>query len=683
MVNIRQQVPRNALVWIILCLFTVVAPHALRLPFWVLILYVVAVVWRIMVYRGRWSYPGGWVKVFMTFTGFLGILASYRTLIGLEPTVALLLTAFALKLIELSHRKDAYVIIFLGFFICVTEFLFSQDILITLYSLVNVVLLTTALVALHQPGEHQFTRRSLRLAAVMLAQAFPLMVVIFFLFPRFGPLWTVPIKNHTAKTGMSDFMKPGDVASLSQSGEVAFRAKFTGDIPEQSELYWRGLVFSRLEQGAWSALGYYAVPLAEQRPRDVDVSGAGIRYSIIMEPTQQNWLYGLNYSRASTPGVMHTSDFRLYSPAPVESEYMYRARSWADAQMDTELSQWRRKTELKLPPKGNPRAREFATQLRASLASDAELVDEILMKFRNEEYVYTLNPGRLSGNNAMDQFLFESRRGFCEHYASAFVVMMRAAGVPARVVAGYQGGEINPVNKTVIVHQFDAHAWAEVWLDGEGWVRVDPTAAVSPDRIEWGLEAAMEEEGSFLADAPLSALRYRNIPLLNLLRLRYDALTYRWQSWVVGFDSEQQFDLLRDVFGEVTTRKFAAFLLGSWALVLIPVGFSLLNRKETHQITALDKHYLAFCDRLAGLGVERERGEAPSQFAARAAQALPTLAPQLSEISGLYNELAYGNSTTQASALSDELESFIKKVAAFKPNRRRTPTVEAHYKTGL
>jgi transglutaminase-like putative cysteine protease len=671
-VNVLQQVPRNALMWIIISLFALVAPHAGRLPVWVLGVYVIAVVWRLQVHRGRWSFPGRWVKVAMTTSGFVGIYASYGTLVGLEPTVALLLTAFALKFIELSQRKDAYVLLFLGYFICITEFLFSQDLLITLYSILTVLLVTTALVALHQPGQNQFNRGTIRLAGVMLLQAMPLMVVLFFVFPRFGPLWTVPLKTQTAKTGMSDFMKPGDVASLSQSADVAFRVKFEGDIPDKSSLYWRGLVFSRLEQNVWSSLGYYDVPIAEQRPDEVVTKGKPLRYSVIMEPTQQNWLYALRYARASSPGVMHSSDFRLVSPAPIESEYMYRVESWTQAVVEERLSEWRRNTETKLPPQGNPRTRQLALEMRGAVDSDQQFVDAILDTFNRESYVYTLRPGRLSGSNPIDQFMFQSKRGFCEHYASAFVFMMRAAGVPARVIAGYQGGEINPVNRTVIVHQFDAHAWAEVWLENRGWVRVDPTAAVSPLRIEMGLEEAIASEGSFLAAAPLSPLRYRGIPLLNQLRLRYDALTYRWQSWVVGFDSEQQFDLLHSMFGEISTRVFATLLLGSWALVLIPVAISLFLRRDTHPTSALDKHYRLFCERMAGLGLVRAPGEPPGQFAQRASEALPVFSEQLQRISGLYNDLAYAGEYDKAA-----LAKFTRAVNRFRPDRRRGLTEES------
>jgi hypothetical protein len=270
----------------------------------------------------------------------------------------------------------------------------------------------------------------------------------------------------------------------------------------------------------------------------------------------------------------------------------------------------------------------------------------------------------------MDQFLFQTKRGFCEHYAYAFVVMMRAAGVPARVVAGYQGGEVNPVNKTVIVHQFDAHAWAEVWLAGQGWVRVDPTAAVSPDRIEWGLERAVAAEGSFLQNSPLSLLRYRSIVWVNLLRLRYDALTYRWQSWVVGFNSEQQFDLLRNVFGDISARKFAAVLIGSWALVLIPVALSLLRKRDMHQLSAVDKQYLAFCARLAAVGIDRAPGETPGQLSSRAGQTLPALSARIEHITALYGELAYRGNAQATDNEEDLLRQFTTAVKGFRPGKK-------------
>ena len=669
--SVLQQVPRNALVWGIICLFALVAPHAVRLPPWVLVVYVIAVGWRWQVYRGRWSFPRRKLKLAMIVSSFAGIYFSYGSFVGLEPTVALLLTAFAFKFIELAHRQDAYVLIFLGYFVCLTEFLFSQDLLITFYSLLCVTLLTTTLIALHQPGQHQFNRRTIRLAFVMLLQALPLMVVLFLLFPRIGPLWKMPTNSNAGTTGMSDFMKPGDIASLTQSDDVAFRVKFEGDIPPSSELYWRGLVMSKLENGAWSTLGLYSVPAREARPQTVSTVGEPLAYSVIMEPTNQQWLYGLRYAVSNTPGVMATPDFRLISPTPLEVEYIYRALSWTGAELEPTLSEWRRKTETKLPPNANPRSRTLALEMRDSVQTDAAFVSLVMNKFTTETYVYTLRPGQLLGQHAIDQFLFDSRRGFCEHYASAFVFMMRAAGIPARVVAGYQGGEVNPVNRTVLVHQFDAHAWAEVWIQGRGWVRADPTAAVSPTRIEMGLEEAMESEGSFLSDIPLSPVRYRSVALLNELRLRYDALTYSWQSWVVGFDSGQQMQLLQRVFGEISARTFIAAFIGSWALVLIPVAISLFRGKETFPVSPADKHYRLFCDRLSLVGLIRVNGEAPGDFAARVAAAIPEESEQVWNITALYARMAY---ETRAGGNGDDqsvLKEFIRAVSGFKPKVQR------------
>ncbi|MEH6588229.1 MAG: DUF3488 and transglutaminase-like domain-containing protein [Halioglobus sp.] len=649
----QQQIPRNALVWIILSMFTLVLPHIERIPPWVLAVYCFAALWRTLVYRGRWSFPRWPVKLGLILAGFAGIMLSFSSLVGLESTVALLLTAFALKLLESAKRKDAYVLLFLGYFVIMTEFLFSQDLLIVLLCLLNVVIITTGLVALHRPGDNRFSMRPLKQATFMVAQSVPLMLVLFFLFPRFGPLWTVPIKSQQAKTGMSEFMSPGDVSRLSRSGAVAFRVEFDGDIPPRSQLYWRGLVMSRLQQGTWSALNFYEAPASERRQTEPDTVGDPLRYSVILEPTQQRWLYSLRYARSADSGIMSSSDYRLFRPIVIEDDYMYQVRSWPQARLEENLSDWRRKTELALPGSDNPRARALAAEFAAEAANPAQVVDRVLQMYTREPFVYTLQPTLLPERDAMDAFLFDTRRGFCEHYASSFVVLMRAAGIPARVVAGYQGGEVNPVNRTVIVHQFDAHAWAEVWLEGEGWVRVDPTAAVSPERIELGLEDAMSEEGSFLADSPLSLLRYRNINIINMMRLRYDALTYRWQAWVVGFDSDTQFDLLHEFFGEFTARKFAAVLLGSGALVLAPLGLVLLFRRRIHALSKLDKLYLNFCQRLGKMGVEREPGEAPDAFASRAQKSLPRLANNIADVTRRYNALAYAPSDSTEVDLSE------------------------------
>ncbi|MFK7831131.1 MAG: transglutaminaseTgpA domain-containing protein [Congregibacter sp.] len=628
-----EQLPRAALTWIILAQALLLSPHLSRIPSWVVIVYAAAFAWRIQAFRGRMELPRPWVKVILATAAGAGIFLSFGSLLGMEPMVAYLLTAFALKLTEMRSRKDAYTVIFLGYFICVTAFLFSQDILLVVYVFLLVWVLTTALVSIHRPPMRRYDTAPMRVAGAMLVQAFPLMVVLFFLFPRIGPLWSVPLKSHTAKTGMSDMLRPGDVSLLSQSADVAFRAQFDGDIPPASSLYWRGLVMSALDDGAWRALRYFEVPASERTQTPVELEGESLDYSVIMSPTQQNWVYALRHAQSNKPGLMALNDFRLYSPVIIENEYQYSVVSWPEAQLEPSLSDWRRRTELRLPTNDNPQTIQLARELRDAAGSDEVFVERVLDYFAREPFFYTLQPPLLGADSIMDRFLFESRRGFCEHYAYAFAVMMRSAGVPARIVAGYLGGEVNPVNRTVIVHQFDAHAWNEVWFEDRGWVRVDPTAAVAPDRILYGLERAVAAEGSFLSDSPLSPLRFRGVNWVNSLRLRYDALTYRWQSWVTGFDGAAQFDLLRGVLGEISVTRSLAVLLGSGVLTVALVSLILFRDSIREQRSPVEKHLLRFRRTLLRKGLSPRQGETTAQLTERATARWPQHAQQLQRLS--------------------------------------------------
>lgn len=637
-----EQLPRPALLWIILAQGLLLLPHLERLPIWVGAVYVSAFIWRVQAFRGRVELPGRWLKVALSGAAAGGIVLSFGSLLGMEPMVAFLLTAFALKLTEMRSRKDAYIVVFLGYFVCLTAFLFSQGLLMVLYALLLIWVLTTALVSIHRPAARLRDLRPLRLSGAMLLQAFPLMLVLFFLFPRIGPLWSVPLKSHTAKTGMSDTLSPGDISQLSQSAAVAFRVQFTGDIPPAQELYWRGLVMSALDGNTWRALRYFEVPPAERREPRVTTQGPSTEYSVIMEPTQQNWLYALRYANSPTSGVMELSDYRLYSPVIIENEYLYRARSWPDTPLEERIGDWRRETELRLPPETNPRTRDLARQLLARAGSPEAFVDEVLAYFRTEAFFYTLQPPLLGDADTMDRFLFETRRGFCEHYAYAFAVMARSVGIPARIVGGYLGGEINPVNRTVIVHQFDAHAWNEIWLDGQGWVRVDPTAAVAPDRILYGLERAVAAEGSFLVDSPLSPLRFRGVGWINTLRLRYDALTFEWQSWVTSFDGQAQVDFLRGVLGEISVSRSLAVLLGSGVLTMGLVSLLLFRDRRRIPRPAFEQELHRYQQVLWRRGLEPIAGETPAQLTERAVERWPGQAEQISSLYRALSMLVYG-----------------------------------------
>ena len=605
------QLPRRALTWLIACQFAVIIPHLVRVPLWVVAVYGVASLWRLQMHRQRADMPGRWLRLTLGLVSAASVLASYRTLIGLEPMVALLLVASALKLLEAIRDRDGYIIVCLGFFISVTHFVFSQSLPVTLYTMACTVLLVTTMIALNQRPGAVFTRNEPILALKMLGLAVPMMVVLFLLFPRIGPLWSVPSKSGAGITGMSDFLKPGAVTKLGRSAEIAFRAGFEGDIPEQSALYWRGLVLSRFEEGAWRTLSWRELPARErilQRPK---TTGDPLRYRVVMDATQQRWLYGLSYAESETPGVIEAWDYRLGVINPLETQFGYDVMSWTGTPLQPELSQWRRRVESEFPVDLNPRARAWITDLRARFSDDRQLVVAILTHFRSEPFFYTLEPPGIVERDFVDRFLFDTRAGFCEHYAYSLVALARMAGIPARIVAGYQGGEVNPLNNTVVVRQFDAHAWAEVWFQGAGWVRVDPTAAVAPERVQLGLEAALASEEGFLADSPISAYRWRGISAINWLRLRYDAMAFRWQSFVVGFDSASQIDLLRDWFGEIRVSWFVPVLLGSWALVLIPLTLWLNRQRTANPYLPEEERFLAVSARLKSLGLERGFGESP------------------------------------------------------------------------
>ncbi|MEP5766537.1 MAG: DUF3488 and transglutaminase-like domain-containing protein [Halieaceae bacterium] len=660
--KLEEQVPRNALVWIVLAQFVLLLPHLGRVPFWVLFIYLGAAAWRIMVYQGRWSFPGRYTKAALTISCFGGVALSYRSLIGLEPTVALLLIAYALKLIELADRRDAYMVIFIAYFVCVTEFLFSQELLMTLYMLFAVLVNTTALVALHQPGQDRFRPATLRGASVMLAQSFPLMILLFFVFPRIGPLWSVPLKSSSARSGVSDFMSPGDIANLSLSDEVAFRVQFDGNIPPRSKLYWRGLVFSRLDENTWRSLRWAEIPGDGRRATRPLLEGEPLDYSIILEPTQQNWLYVLPYAATSDRGIMASNDFRLVSPVPVQDQKRYQVRSWLQAPLETSLAEWRRSAELQLPATGSPRSRALAQAMFDDAGGDAlRYAQDVLSMFTRDEFFYTLQPPLL-GDDPVDDFLFQSRRGFCEHYAAAFGFLMRAAGVPARVVAGYQGGEVNPVNGTVIVHQFDAHAWNEIWLQGRGWIRVDPTAAIAPDRIEFGLEQALQGEGSFLANTPLSPLHFRNINWINSLRLQLDAVNYSWQLFVLKYDSDQQYQLFNRLMGQFSSRGLVLLIVGLWVLILLPIVVATLWRRKGLRLDPATRAYSEFCDKLSRSGLARARQEAPGDYARRVTASRPELAAEVSAITRTYEAISYRSQTSP-----DGLAMLQRQVRRFRP----------------
>lgn len=637
---ISWQIPRNCLAWVLSAQLFLLLPHAMRLPWWVMVAYLTCAFWRIQIYQGRWSLPPKYLKVIMAALCFWGIYQSYRTFIGLEPTVALLFSGFSLKLLEVSSRRDVYLLIFLGYFVAATGFLFSQTLWLAVYLFVCLLVLTSALVALHQHSLNQLSVHSLRKATLIFVQAIPLMIVIFLVFPRMGPLWSVPMPSSQGKTGMSETLSPGDISHLGLSDELVFRAVFQDAPPPHNERYWRGLVLSIFDGRAWNQQVYSVKVLTRREAARLHSAfGQPFSYTVIQEPTQQQWLFTLTTPYINDGRFKMTSDYRLVSERPIRARIQFDVESDLAIARDRDSESDVLRYYTRLPSEGNPRSLELARQLRDEVATDADYVRRVLQMFNTEDFVYTLKPPRLGGQ-VIDEFLFTSRRGFCEHFASSFAFLMRAAGVPSRVIAGYQGGDFNPLNNTLAVRQYDAHAWVEVWLPGQGWVRVDPTSAVAPQRIEYGLEEALAaNQEEFLSDSPLSPHRYRHIDWINTLRLQLEAMNYHWTVWVLNYEGQLQFNVLKRLLGEVTPVRVAALVILTGLLVFVVMARRMIQRQE--ELPPEQRAYLAMCNALREVGYEREPSEGPIDFARRVAEYEPQWKAQLMGATRAYVDLSF------------------------------------------
>jgi protein-glutamine gamma-glutamyltransferase len=662
------QIPRNSLVWLLAAQIAVIAPHAPRLPIWVTLICVGCCLWRVMVYQGRWSYPGRWTKVVFVVAGLIGIGVGYKGRVyGLEPAVALLVVAFVLKLLEMQHKRDAYIVILLGYFVAITEFLFFQSIPYALYTLFAVVLITAALIGLNQTQSHRRPLKTFKLATTLLVQSIPMMLVLFVLFPRISPLWTVPLESQAAKSGVTDRMSPGDIASLSLSPELAFKASFSGAIPGPGQLYWRGLVLENYDGKTWTRRANLTDSIwrnKQSKPvwaKDIERLGSTQSYSIILEPTRQNWLFSL--ATADLPANADIAMLDDYTLAYVHrrgvtTKFKYAVTSDLEYRLETELNDEVRRRNTSLPRDSNPRTRALVNAIWALASNDADYVNRVLIYFADEKFAYTLQPPKL-GDDDIDEFLFDSQRGFCEHYAGSFVFMMRAAGIPARIVLGYQGGEYNALANYIAVHQFDAHSWAEVWYEGRGWVRVDPTQMVSPERIQRGLESAVADEDTFLANSPLSWLKYRQLLWLQELRQQLGAIGHYWDNWVVGYNARSQLVFLSKYLEKVDASRLGMLMLTVFFGLLGIVALFVLRTRNKRVLTGVDQQYLRFCQLLSKQGLVRYHGEGPRDYSRRISRERPDLALVIQRVTQEFIRLNYEVGSPNVSpALKNSINAF-------------------------
>jgi transglutaminase-like putative cysteine protease len=519
-----------------------------------------------------------------------------------------------------------------------SNLLYSQEISLVAYLFAVVVVMLASQVMIHRQHAGLKALASLRLAGKMVLQAIPVMLVLFVLFPRIpGPLWGLPKDAYQGRTGLSEEMMPGTVSELSKSDAVAFRARFTGAVPPPRELYWRGPVLWNFDGRRWTS--------GEGPPSNAPVSfapeGAVVEYSVILEPSNRIWLFALDLPASLPPRATMTPSFQVLRDQPVNEVYRYEMRSYPTYRTG-DLTAVERTRALRLPPRGNPRARALAAEWRERDSRPEALVNAALALFREQAFYYTLTPPLL-GVDSVDDFLFRTRQGFCEHYASAFVFLMRAAGVPARVVTGYQGGERNALGDYLIVRQADAHAWAEVWLEGRGWVRVDPTAAVAPNRVQQGLYAAVADPGQL----PFLVRRGGDGEWLRQLAMGWDSLNNSWNEWVLAYGPDRQKEFLSGLgFGPVDWGEMTVALTVALGLFgLLAAGLRWRKRGPRDPVV---RAWQRFCARLARRGLARGPQEGPLAFTERVAVSQPELAVPVRQIGQLYAALRYGPTISPA-----------------------------------
>lgn len=633
-------------------------PHALHLPLWVSLATAALLAWNVLRLTLGQATPHGLIRALLTMAGVSAVFLSFGRINGQTAGVALLVLMLALKLTETVRYRDVVIVLALCFFVLITQFLFSQSLPMALYLIGGSWLVVAAFVHVHA-GDDAPPAASAAESVTLLALAIPVAAALFVLFPRLpGPLWGLPADHGSAaRTGLSDTMSPGSIADLARSGAVAFRVRFDGPAPPPVARYWRGPVLWDYDHGTWHTDPGIARDIA---PATVHVDGPTIRTDITLAPSHKPWLIALDMPLDVDTAHRRTAGGNWVAPQPIDQRVRYIARSATQYILGAKLAPTARQRALALPANGNPRARALARRWARQDHSARAIVHSALDFLRRGGFRYTLSPPRTSRDNSVDDFLFTTRAGFCEHFAGAFTFLMRAAGVPARVVTGYQGAQHASIGDYWIVRDSDAHAWSEVWLSGAGWVRVDPTAAAAPKRIADGIDAALADTG----DLPYMAGGHGRDAWYHA-RMLWDAVDAGWNRWFLAYGPALQQRLFAALgiagFG-MAIAVLTGLVVGILMLVSLWLAWRMRTARERDPVVRAWQHV---CRRLARRGVARRTGETATHYADRVAALYPALARAITDLAARYSRLRYASAPGP-----DERRDFIRRARRFHPPRR-------------
>ena len=535
------------------------------------------VVSLLLCWRYRQANFSVWPKLLLVLFTLLClglIFLSYRTFLGVEAGVAFLSTCLFAKSLEAKNTRDLLIVFNFALFVSASLLLHSQAFWMALLvfaafvmCLLGLYRIQTGLFSQPQVRTNQL-KNDLKQIMKVVAIATPFFIVLFMFFPRLPPLWAIPIQNDQATTGMSDTMSPGDIAQLSQSSALAFRiVADMQKLPSRSALYWRAMVLDQYDGKTWRSSFF------NQRIKHADLGAQPVQYQYLPADEQSQWIMGLEYSTPQERYLQLYQDDSIRPSRlvkrnqPIQLFWLGRNAPNSVALSQREL-EFNRKVELSRDPKTQQLAQQLFTQ---SQSQPEQYIQTVLAWYRKNDFVYTLTPGTLGGDR-IDQFLFSSRKGFCEHYASSFVMLMRYVGIPARVVTGYQGGQLAPDGQSWEVRQLDAHAWSEVYLNGK-WKRIDPTAMIAPQRIDTGMQDYLAEDQTVWGDNQTQAWRVQQFKLLKNMRIWSDYLSYQWQSKVVGYDAEKQKNWLARLGLDSSYGYAVVLILGIGGVLMLYVGF--------------------------------------------------------------------------------------------------------------
>jgi hypothetical protein len=537
----------------------------------------------------------------LTLVALAAIYFNYQTFIGIEAGVAVLSTFLFAKALESKNKRDVIILFNFAMFVSASSFLFSQSIWMALMVL---LCLLSCLIGLYRLQTHEFRQlqnssgawqSDAKHVAKFLILALPFFILLFVFFPRLPPLWAIPIPVQKSVTGMSDSMSPGDIAELSQSSSLAFR--IIGDmnqLPDRNDLYWRAMVLDQYDGKTWTSSFVNEKPVAIQNLKNGKYS---FNYQYLAADPHVMWVMGLEQSRPLQQNYQLKQDGRItpvrqiLQNQPIVLRWLGNAQSQEQTLYKTGFLQ---QINTKIPEHLDEQSRQFAFEMfKRSGQQPERYVSNILQWYKNNGFAYTLNPGLL-GENRIDEFLFQSRRGFCEHYASSFALLMRYVGIPARVVVGYQGGQLAPDRASWEVRQLDAHAWTEVLLHGK-WQRIDPTAIIAPQRIDGGMQNYIESDRSILGNKE-QKWRYRQFAVMKNLRIWSDYASYQWQSKVVGYDAEKQQGWL-STLGIKNAYASSIIMLLS-ILLVVAVYFIWIFYRSSRSVSAYERAIQQFSKQL-------------------------------------------------------------------------------------